>query len=308
MAPSDNGGRRHHRRGHGTRRALRREAPSTVALLADEADFAAMRRYTSFGFDDHRSYLRQAEGLLQDLAARELHTTVALFDPAEYAEYCADAGLDPDSPGSRTRYVAEVAAAGGTVPYTGQPVRDLLPELLRAVTRRATADTATGLLLRAGDCPDCGEDLGEAALRRAGLLLTRLLEAAGPGDHHLVCSVATRRGSLTAALSATVPAGADGSAGPPLAGEEEALVFGTVLAAGIATGGPAGLVMRTSPDGRPDALRGWALDDDGWLRPLSEAEVFAAYCTDVFTGEPVPPEHGVEYRGGFPLPRPEQEE
>lgn len=306
MVPSDNGGGRHRGTRRGARHALRREAPSTVALLADEADFAAMRRYTSFAFDDHPSYLRQVEGLLRDLATREVHTTVALFDPVEYVEFCAGAGLDPDSPGSRTRYVAEVAATGGTVPYAGQPVRELLPQLLDAVTRRATFDTAAELLLRAGDCPDCGADLGDAAFHQAGELLRLLLEAAGPGDQHLVCSVPARSTSLIAALRADVPRTPAGTAGTPRLIEAEALVFTTVLAAGLATDSHGGLVLRTSAAGLPDTVRGWELDD-GWLRPLSEAEVFAAYCTDALTGEPVPPEHGVEYRGGFPLARPGEE-
>ncbi len=50
-------------------------------------------------------------------------------------------------------------------------------------------------------------------------------------------------------------------------------------------------------------MSGWALHDD-WLRPLSEAEIFAAYCTDADTGEPVPPEHGVEYLAATTLVRP----
>ena len=80
------------------RRTLRREAPSTIGLLADEQDFAAMRRYRTFAFDDHTDYLQQVEGLLRTLAAQGSHTTVALFDPEEYAEFCADTGLDPDTP------------------------------------------------------------------------------------------------------------------------------------------------------------------------------------------------------------------
>ncbi|MFH8371109.1 hypothetical protein [Streptomyces sp. NPDC018031] len=303
MAPIDDRGERRRGNRRGTRHALRREVPSTVALLAAEEDFAAMRRYTSFAFDDHPSYLRQVEGLLRELATHEVHTTVALFDPAEYARYCADTRIDPDSAGSRTRYVAEVAAGGGTVTYAGQPVGELLPELLDAVTRRAAFDAATELLVRAGDCPDCGTDLGDAAFRQAGELLRGLLEAAGPGEQHLVCSVPARSTSLLAALSATVPRTPAGAAGTPRLGESDALVFSTVLAAGIATGSPAGVVLRTSVDGLPDTVRGWALDD-GWLRPLSEAEVFAAYCTDALTGEPVPPEPGVDYRAGFPLRRP----
>ncbi|MGW7595555.1 hypothetical protein ACWGK9_41655, partial [Streptomyces rubiginosohelvolus] len=55
-------GTRQRTRRQTTRRALHREVPSTVALLADERDFAAMRHYASFAFDDHGAYLREMEG------------------------------------------------------------------------------------------------------------------------------------------------------------------------------------------------------------------------------------------------------
>src|SRR5688500_15092854 len=83
------------------RNVLRREMPRIVGLLADEEDFAAMARYRTFAFDDHAAYLQQVEGLLKALGSQGVHTTVALFDPAEYADFCAETGLDPDSPTSR---------------------------------------------------------------------------------------------------------------------------------------------------------------------------------------------------------------
>ena len=48
----------------------------------------------------------------------------------------------------------------------------------------------------------------------------------------------------------------------------------------------------------PDSLR------DGWLHPLTEAEVFNAHCTDAATGEPVPPEPGLTFAPGTDLPPP----
>lgn len=94
-----------------------------------------------------------------------------------------------------------------------------------------------------------------------------------------------------------------GDGGELRLGEAAALVFCTVLGAGIATERPGGVVLRTAAPGRRDTVRGWSLRD-GWLRPLSEAEVFAAYCTDARTGEPVPPEPGVDYRAGLHLTEP----
>ncbi|MEU8724965.1 hypothetical protein [Streptomyces antimycoticus] len=291
---------RHRTKSQTARRALRREVPSTVALLADERDFTAMRHYASFAFDDHGAYLRQMEGLLKALAAKGVHTTVALFDPVAYEEFCADTRLDPDTPASRTRYTAELAAAGGTVTYEGQPIDRLVPRLIGVADEQATWEYATALLSRAGHRGECRDDTtARAAFDRAGAALRKVVEAAGPGVHHLVCSVPADGTSLVAVLHADAR-----EAGPPKLPEPSGLVFRTVLACGFALRSPGGLVLRTIVADAPETVRGWALHD-GWLRPLSEAEVFTAYCTDAETGEPIPPEHGVEYRAGIPLGSPE---
>ncbi|MFI1955782.1 hypothetical protein ACH437_28770 [Streptomyces xinghaiensis] len=282
------------------RHPLLREAAATLALLADEEDFAAMRDYPPFtALDGHRAYLRQTEDALRALAARDGHTTVALLDPDRFHAYCAEHGIDPAKPASRARYTAELAAAGATVPYDGQPVGLLVPQLVDAAERRAGLEVATMILAAAGDCPGCGEDIGRTACSRASHALLRLVGAAGPGDHHLVCSVPAGPAPLTAALHAE-----RGERGGLRSPEAETMLFCSVLAAGIATGAPGGVVLRTSvPDGR-DRVRGWALRD-AWLRPLTAAEVFSAYCTDPGTGEPVAPEPGVDHLPGFDLPEPD---
>ncbi|MBX9426505.1 MULTISPECIES: hypothetical protein [Streptomyces] len=277
------------------RRALRREVPSTVGLLADEHDFTAMRRYRSFVFDDHTTYLRQIEALLRSLATQGGHTTVTLFDPEEYAAYCAETAIDPDDPTSRSRFTAHLAATGAQVTYTGQPLSTLLPELIDTAVRHATWEYATTVLATAGDCATCGEDIGKAAFQRAARLLNRLLDAAGPGTHHLVCSVPAADDQLLAVLHA------HGTPRAAAVDDTAAAEFTAVLAAGIALGAPGGLVLRTSNPGDRDRLHGWRLSG-GTLAPLTEAEVFAAYCTDARTGEPLSPEPGVDHRAGFPLP------
>ncbi|MET7760072.1 hypothetical protein ABZT27_36090 [Streptomyces sp. NPDC005389] len=276
------------------RRALRREVPSTVGLLADEHDFTAMRRYRTFAFDDHTTYLRQVEALLRALATQGGHTTVTLFDPEEYAAYCAETALDPDHPASRSRFTAHLATTGARVTYTGQPLSALLPELVDTAVRHATWEYATTVLATTGDCATCGKDIGRAAFERAARLLSRLLEAAGPGTHHLVCSVPAADDQLLAVLHA------DGTTSPTDVEETEAAEFTAVLAAGIVLGAPGGLVLRTTTPGARDRLHGWRLTG-GTLTPLTEAEVFAAYCTDARTGEPLSPEPGVDHRAGFPL-------
>ncbi|MGW3597017.1 hypothetical protein [Streptomyces sp. NPDC005167] len=284
------------------RRTLRREAPSTIGLLADEQDFAAMRRYRTFTFDDYTVYLQQVEGLLKTLAAQGVHTTLALFDPEEYAEFCAESGLAADAPASRSRFTAEIAATGATVAYTGQPIDTLIPLLVSRAVRQATWEYATMLLADLGECADCGQDIGRAAFDRASHLLMRTLETAGPGTHHLVCSTPTENEQLLAVLHTE-----RGTTGPALLDSGEGAEFVTVLAVGIALERRGGLVLRTSNPGTPDRVHGWRLTR-GSLVPLTAGEVFSAYCTDADTGDPVSPESGVEYCAGFDIGADEPEE
>ncbi|MFC7884033.1 hypothetical protein ACFUVV_19470 [Streptomyces sp. NPDC057376] len=272
-----------------TRRVLRREIAGTIGLLTDEHDFRAMRRYRSFTFDDHAAYLHQVEALLKTRAAQGTHTTIALFDPEEYAEYCTAAGLDPDAPASRSRFTAELAAGGPTVPYDGRPLADLLPALVDEAVRQATREYAATLLARLGSCATCGEDLGRAAYTRASRLLLRVLETAPPGSRHLVCSVSGSPETLVSVLHAD-----DELDGTPHVDEAEAVEFTGVLALGLATHSPGGLVMRVSTPGGPDRIHGWRLRGYG-LEPLTAGEVFDAYCTDIESGDLISPESNVDY-------------
>lgn len=298
------------------RRSLRREAPSIVPVLADEAHFARMRTYRSFAFDDHRSYLRQLEGLLRALTADHVPARIALFDPVDYELFCQEQQLDPDTAASRGRYVAEVAVAGTTVPYSGQALGRLLPQLRDAHACRLTAQAGVELLAQAGSCPRCGIDIGRAAFDRAARALSAVLDAVGAGAHHLVASVAVPGSPLVTALDVR-----RSTEGTVHCHEPAALALTTALAAGFACGSHGGLVLRTeareldggSRRGRRllgerevrDVVRGWRLDPGGcWLRPLTAAEVFAAYCTDPATREPVAPEPGVEHAPGHELPHP----
>lgn len=272
------------------RRVLRREIAGTIGLLTDEHDFRAMRRYRSFPFDDHDTYLRQVEAVLKTRAAQGSHTTLALFDPEDYAAYCAETGLDPEAPASRTRFTAELAATGPTLPYDGRPLATLLPDLVDEAVRQATWEYATILLTRLGPCATCGEDIGRAAFTRASELLARILDTAPSGDRHLVCSVSGPPDTLLSVLH-----GDQDAQGDTRLDEAEALEFTSVLALGLATRSPGGLVMRTTAPGAADQVYGWRLRAGG-LEPLTASEVFDAYCTDVESGELISPESGVDYR------------
>lgn len=271
------------------RRVLRREIAGTIGLLTDEHDFRAMRRYRSFTFDDHKIYLEQVEALLRTRASQGSHTTIALFDPQEYAEFCAATGLDPDIPSSRTRFTAELATTGPAVFYEGQPLADLVPALVDEAVRQATWEYAATLLARLGACATCGEDIGRAAFTRASSLLVRILDTAQPGSRHLVCSVTGTPETLVSVLHADE----DADSATHL-DEAEVLEFTTVLALGLATQGPGGLVMRTSAPGTSDRIYGWRMRGFG-LEPLTAGEVFDAYCTDVESGDLIAPESGVDY-------------
>ncbi|MFL4946845.1 hypothetical protein ACJ6WE_05635 [Streptomyces sp. MMS24-I31] len=271
------------------RRVLHREIAGTIGLLTDEHDFRAMRRYRSFAFADHTTYLAQVEALLRSRAAQGNHTAVALFDPEDYAAFCADTGLEPDTATSRARFTAEIATNGPSLPYDGRPLDELVPDLVDEAVRQATWEYASTLLARLGPCASCGEDIGRAAFTRAADLLVRILDTAPPGNRHLVCSVSTTPEALVAVLHAD-----DEDSGSTRLDEAEALEFTTVLALGIATRSPGGLVMRTTADDTPDRIYGWRLRDDG-LEPLTAGEVFDAYCTDVESGDLISPESGVDY-------------
>jgi hypothetical protein len=281
------------------RRALRREAPTVVAVLLTDADFAAMTGYTSFPFTDYGRYLHHLDGTLRTLHTQGKHIAVTVFDPAAFADHCATTGRPPDTAAARAQYTAEITAARAAVPYARQPLPLLLAELGRAAERRAVWERATDVLLAAGPCPACGQDLAHCAFDRASHTLMRVLEAVGSGAHHVVCSLPAAEGPpLVAAVHAD--AGADGDI---RLAETDALVLCTVIAAAAVTARAGGLVVRTTDDHGTDTVRGWALRA-GEPHPLSEAEVFSAYCTDAATGDPVPPEPGVVHRAGLVLPPP----
>ncbi|MCX3064270.1 hypothetical protein [Streptomyces beihaiensis] len=284
------------------RQTLRREVAGTIGLLADEQDFEAMRRYRSFAFDDHKNYLRSVEGLLKSVAAAGGHTTIALFDPEEYARFCADTGLDPDTPASRTRFTAELAAAGPALLYEGQPLADLLPELVEEAVRRATWQYAATVLVHLGTCAVCGQDIGRAAFVRASYLVARVIDTIGRGTHQWVCS-ATTDGART--LHAVLHVDASDPDTVTL-DETAATELATVLAVAIATKTPCALVLRTSAPGHDDRVYGWHLADEE-LRQLTAAQVFDAYCTDAATGELTAPEPGVDYCAAPPIEAPSDE-
>ncbi|MEU5048082.1 hypothetical protein, partial [Streptomyces griseorubiginosus] len=213
----------------------------------------------------------------------------AVSPPPTSSRPAARTWSGPDIPSSRTRFTAELATTGPTLPYEGQPLAQLLPALVDEAVRQATWEYASTLLARLGSCGSCGEDIGRAAFTRASHLLVRILDTAQPGEHHLVCSVTGTPETLVSVLHSD-----EKSDGAVQLDEAEALEFTTVLALGIATESPGGLVMRTCAPGTTDRVYGWRLRGDG-LEPLTAGEVFDAYCTDIESGDLISPESDVDY-------------
>jgi hypothetical protein len=280
--------RTRHGRTASMRTVLRREVAGTIGLLADEHDFTAMRRYRTFTFDDHTTYLRQVEGLLKSLAAQGGHTVVALFDPEEYAEFCEETGIEPDRPASRTRFTAELAATGPAVAYEGQPLRDLLPELVEETVRQATWQYASTTLTHLGPCAGCGTDIGRAAFARASYLIARAVDTVGRGTHHWVATVPADDGMLHAVLHVDAT-----ERDTVTLDETEAMELTTLLALAIAHGNAFAVVVRTVDDGH-QRIFGWRLKDER-LQPIPAAQVFDAYCIDVESGDLTAPEPDVDY-------------
>ncbi|MEU5436495.1 hypothetical protein AB0G73_24380 [Streptomyces sp. NPDC020719] len=143
-------------------------------------------------------------------------------------------------------------------------------------------------------------DHQDPALRRATTAVARLLAVLGTGQQHLVCS----DGRAAAITTVDVV----------LCGEEMTLhhtaadtwALARVLARALTSQGGGGLVVRTSAtQDTAERVRGWRVRD-GWLTPLTAAQVFSAYCTDAVTGDPLSPERGIEYCPGLPIPSPEE--
>ncbi|MET7641242.1 hypothetical protein [Streptomyces sp. NPDC005438] len=260
-----------HRRGRSGTPAPLRGTPCTVAVALDPASLAALQG-TSPSDQPARRYARYLHHLrrqLDHLRRQGLHLHLAPFDLHYHRHHCRGHRLPPHHPDSHLRSTLARATEGATAPYTGT-----LPTAL-ARLRRGTPDTAK-----------------HAATALAGELLATALWAAGPGPHHLVCWVESPEGDRAEALTVEDDA-------PPPDDDQEVRALCEALAQVLLRRGPGALMLRSGPDGR-ERVRGW-VGERGGLRPLTAAEIFAAYCTDPDTGEPLPPEHGVRYVSAYPL-------
>ncbi len=279
-------------------RRVRKDAGNVVALLATPDDFETMRQqYPSFRFADYYAYLNQMQILLNSLVETS-GAYVTLFDPHAFAAFCAREGLEPDSPSSRSRYAAGSAIHCVGLPYEGDEVTDVIDDLMDALGKRLHLKRAFEII----GSSSLGGVPPYEFLDRARAAVAELLHGLGNGKHHLMCIVADETEPLVARFHAM-----RSNDGVPLVSEDDALAFTVHVAAALRSGGATGISARTTDAGGEagEVVRGWTISE-GWLRPLSAAEVFSAHCTNPVTGDPIPPEHRVEYLAGFPVALPEQ--
>ncbi|MFF3489100.1 hypothetical protein ACFYXC_38545 [Streptomyces sp. NPDC002701] len=125
-----------------------------------------------------------------------------------------------------------------------------------------------------------------------------LLDALEPGRHRLVCSAHTALGSYASA-SASVEC-TPGDQDQVSAGYEGWLMFCHLLAQTSIAFRDAAIFARTYTTDSTSVLRGWFVIEVR-PQPMAAADVFAAYCTDLATGDPIPPEPRTDYQAVPPL-------
>ncbi|MEV6782700.1 hypothetical protein [Streptomyces sp. NPDC051098] len=138
------------------------------------------------------------------------------------------------------------------------------------------------------------------ASTRAIDILTAVLAGLGPGRHTLTCVARTEAPeppTITAVhhiqlIAGPVPA--------IVTCPSEAKDAAAVMALATITGGS--LLARTDV-AEGSTVQAWRIQGVA-PPPLSEAQIFASYCTDPF-GEPLPPVPGHEYKAAFPVTLPD---
>ena len=280
---------------HAPRTAPRsRRAPS--AVLADEQDFARHARATAPSPSTTTArYLRQMEALLRTLASQGVpHHRQPSSTRRTTRNTAPDTASTPTRPDSRTRYTAEVATHRRHRRRTrASRSTELAPATSSTKpTARRPGSTPPTLLARVGACADCGEDIGRRRLRP---------RHPGPPAaprrarrrHATTSSAASRPETRPSWRSSTPPAAT--APGPSSTSPRPSLLHRPRRrlrhCAPPAASSPAPPPPRpTGHHRRPRPRHGPRLDPaaTAWPRPLTAAEVFAAYCTDADTGEPDP--------------------
>ncbi|WP_369228418.1 hypothetical protein AB5J52_48070 (plasmid) [Streptomyces sp. R39] len=122
-----------------------------------------------------------------------------------------------------------------------------------------------------------------------------LLDVLGPGRHQLTCSAQTLLGSYASATTSVEGGPDDQFRAQP--DPEGWLMFCHLLAQTSIAFRHAAVFTRTYITDSTSVVRGWSVID-GWPHPMGAADVFAAHCSDLASGDPIPPEPGTDYQAG----------
>nr|GID83689.1 hypothetical protein Ade03nite_26130 [Actinoplanes derwentensis] len=248
-------------------------------MVADEATFRQLSAaYASFVWspDQHSEYLDVHDDAIEKSRRDGAVVLVGRFEHADFVDFCAEAGLAPDSAASRSAYAVRAGASAEVKEWDGS-ARDLLlsASLLDSVGTRA--------------------EEAIAAAQQVVEELTDLMLSAPPGPGSVTVTVSAPGDEVTTVLFPWELAGDEMQVSRPFE-----LLF-TAVAAGVVNGGGLIVRIRTGVDLRGGVAQtrvlGWRLGDHD-AAEISDAELFNAFCTDATTGDLLPPEYGTVYGRG----------
>ena len=240
----------------------------------------AMRRYRSFAFDDHTATSGRSEGLLRTLASAGRATPPS---PSSTRTSTRNSARDrastptppPAAPATRRKWPPPAPPS----PTRASRSTELLPRLVdEAVRSRPPGSTPATLLARARRLRVPAARTSAAPPSTAPRTSLHAHARRGRARATTTSSAASRRrrDPLVAVLHADATARAASRARrAPRPSNSR-----TVLALGIATESPGGLVLRTTAPGTTGPVRGWRAARRRPATADAQAEVFDAYCTD----------------------------
>lgn len=286
------------------------------AVILHEPEYHDLiARHNALSQRDYATYLADLYSRMSAARAADIQVLIGPFLTDQYESYAEAIGAPASSARALRAYDDFVARVGPhTRAWTGEPISRVVSDLREATDTSADQAKLLPLLKQAADLhPDPQRAAGEA-LETATELFAPLLKHTKPGHHTLTCTVQLPREHISYALPVVrtqdIVAFPDG--GP------EQLLFVAVATAHLADR-PATLILRSRhltahakasqepnqqdrPRQHPDqfTVRAWRLKA-GRAIPLTATQTFDLACTDLISGERIPPEPGAQYADAFTL-------